>query len=61
MRIREGYVPAAGEMKAFFLNLLMFKKQLMSSPSERLLLAESDYQLYQLRRTPQNGIEMSLA
>jgi len=39
----------------------MFKKQLMSSPSERLLLAESDYQLYQLRRTPQNGIEMSLA
>lgn len=61
MRIREGYVPAAGEMKAFFLNLLMFKKQLMSSPSERLLLAESDYQLYQLRRTPQNGIDMSLA
>jgi hypothetical protein len=61
MRIREGYVPAAGEMKAFFLNLLMFKKQLMSSPSERLLLAESDYQLYQLRRTPNNGIEMSLA
>jgi hypothetical protein len=61
MRIREGYVPAAGEMKAFFLNLLMFKKQLMSSPSERLLLAESDYQLYQLRRTPQNGIEMSVA
>jgi hypothetical protein len=61
MRIREGYVPAAGEMKAFFLNLLMFKKQLMSSPSERMLLAESDYQLYQLRRTPQNGIVMSLA
>jgi len=61
MRIREGYVPAAGEMKAFFLNLLMFKKQLMSSPSERLLLAEGDYQLYQLRRTPQNGIEMSVA
>jgi hypothetical protein len=61
MRIREGYIPAAGEMKAFFLNLLMFKKQLMSSPSERLLLAESDYQLYQLRRTPKNGIEMSLA
>ena len=61
MRIREGYVPAAGEMKAFFLNLLMFKKQLMSSPSERLLLAESDYRLYQLRRTPKNGIEMSLA
>ena|SRR5579875_981272 len=61
MRIREGYVPAAGEMKAFFLNLLMFKKQLMSSPSERLLLAESDYQLYQIRRTPQNGIAMSLA
>lgn len=33
MRIRDGYVPTAGEMRAFFLNLLMFKKQLMASPS----------------------------
>ena len=61
MRIRDGYVPAAGEMRAFFLNLLMFKKQLMSMPSERLLLTETDYQLYQLKRTPQNGIALSLA
>jgi len=60
MRIREGYVPAASEMKAFFLNLLMFKKQMMSSPSERLFLAETDYQLYEIRRTPKNGIVMSL-
>lgn len=59
MRIRDGYVPAAGEMRAFFLNLLMFKKQLMSLPSERMLLTETDYQIFELRRTPSNGIALS--
>lgn len=59
MRIRDGYVPAAGEMRAFFLNLLMFKKQLMSLPSERMLLTETDYQIFELRRTPTNGIALS--
>lgn len=59
MRIRDGYVPAAGEMRAFFLNLLMFKKQLMSTPSERLLLTENDYALYELARTPENGLAVS--
>ena len=60
MRIRDGYIPAAGEMRAFFLNLLMFKKQLMSTPSERLLLTDMDYRLYQMSRTPQNGIALSV-
>ncbi|WP_417385614.1 hypothetical protein [Gimesia sp.] len=60
MRIRDGYVPAAGEMRAFFLNLLMFKKQLMSLPSERLLLSGSDYNLYQMSRTPQNGVSIGV-
>lgn len=59
MRIRDGYVPAAGEMRTFFLNLLMFKKQLMSTPSERLLLTEDDYTLYELAKTPDNGISLS--
>lgn len=60
MRIRDGYVPAAGEMRAFFLNLLMFKKQLMSMPSTRLLLTGGDYNLYQVSRTPTNGIAVSV-
>jgi hypothetical protein len=60
MRIRDGYVPAAGEMKAFFLNLLMFKKQLMSMPSNRLLLTGGDYSLYQISRTPMNGIAVGV-
>lgn len=60
MRIRDGYVPAAGEMRAFFLNLLMFKKQLMSLPSERLLLSGADYHMYQMSWTPQNGISIGL-
>lgn len=59
MRIRDGYVPTAGEMRAFFLNLLMFKKQLMSTPSDRLLLTETDYSLFELKRTPQLGLELS--
>lgn len=58
MRIRDGYIPAAGEMRAFFLNLLMFKKQLMSLPSEKLLLSGADYNIYQMSRTPQNGVSI---
>jgi hypothetical protein len=60
MRIRDGYVPAAGEMRAFFLNLLMFTNQLMSLPSTRLLLTGGDYNLYQVCRTPTNGIALSV-
>ncbi len=59
MRIRDGYVPTAGEMRAFFLNLLMFKKQLMAEPAKELLLTETDYQIYKLTRTPENGVVLS--
>lgn len=59
MRIRDGYVPAAGEMRAFFLNLLMFKKQLMATPSERLLITDNDYRIYQMTRTASNGVTLS--
>ena len=46
-------------MRAFFLNLLMFKKQLMALPAKELLLTETDYQIYKLIRTPQNGVALS--
>ena len=59
MRIRNGYVPAAKEMKSFFLNLLMFKKQLMSTPSPQLLLSGDDFETYQLSRTPENKITIA--
>lgn len=59
IRIREGYMPTAGEMRTFFLNLLMFKKQLMSLPSSELLLTETDYQIFKLTRTPQNGVTLA--
>lgn len=59
MRIRDGYVPTAGEMRAFFLNLLMFKKQLMASPARELLLTETDYQLFKLTPTPGNGVALT--
>lgn len=60
MRIRDGYVPAAGEMRTFFLNLLMFKKQLMATPSEQMLLTMDDYQLFKMTRTPNNGIKLGV-
>jgi hypothetical protein len=60
MRIHDGYVPAAGEMRTFFLNLLMFKKQLMATPSEQMLLTKDDYQLFKLTRTPNNGIKLGV-
>lgn len=59
MRIRDGYMPAAGEMRAFFLNLLMFKKQLMTTPSDRLLITDNDYRIFQLTRNAQNGVTLS--
>jgi hypothetical protein len=59
MRIRDGYVPAASEMRAFFLNLLMFKKQLMATPSDHLILTETDYQHFQLSKTPDNGVSLT--
>lgn len=59
MRIRDGYVATAGEMRAFFLNLLMFKKQLMALPAKELLLTETDYEIFKLTRTPQNGVALS--
>ncbi len=59
MRIRDGYLPTAGEMRTFFLNLLMFKKQLMSTPSSELLLTETDYQVFKLMRTIDNGIVLN--
>jgi|TARA_Y100000294_G_scaffold161865_1_gene166571 hypothetical protein len=59
MRIRDGYMPTTGEMRAFFLNLLMFKKQLLSAPTDRLLLTENDDQVFEVKRTPANGIEMA--
>ena len=59
MRIRDGYVPTAGEMRAFFLNLLMFKKQLMASPAAELLLTETDYQIFKLTQTPHFGVALS--
>lgn len=58
MRIRDGYVPAAGEMRAFFLNLLMFKKQLMATPSDNLILTETDYQHFLLSKTHDNGVSL---
>jgi hypothetical protein len=56
MRIKDGYVATAGEMKAFFLNLLMFKKKMLTKPTDRLLLTATGYRFYEVTRTHDNRI-----
>ena len=46
-------------MRSFFLNLLMFKKQLMATTSERLLITDNDYRIFELKRTASNGVALS--
>ncbi|MBZ5565301.1 MAG: hypothetical protein LAP13_23130 [Acidobacteriia bacterium] len=58
-RIHEGYVPTAGEIQTFFLNLDMFKRRLTCYPSERIFLTDDDTNLYEVRRTPDVKLAMT--
>ena len=58
-RIHEGYVPTAGEIQTFFLNLDMFKRRLTCYPSERIILTDDDTNLYEVKRTPDAKLAMT--
>ena len=58
-RIHEGYVPTAGEIQTFFLNLDMFKRRLTCCPSERIILTDDDTNLHEIRRTPDGKLAMT--
>jgi hypothetical protein len=58
-RIHDGYVPTAGEIQTFFLNLDMFKRRLTCRPSERIILTDDDSNLYEIKRTPAAQIVMT--
>lgn len=59
MKIRDGYVPTATEVKTFFLNLLMFKRQLMTHPADRVILTDDDVNLFQIKKTATGNLVMS--
>ena len=51
LKVRNGYVPSGSELKGFFLNLLMFKKQLTALPAQSIILTEDEIQFYRLEKT----------
>lgn len=49
-KIASGYSPTPNEMKGSFLDLLMFKKQLGSISSNRLIITDNDRDFYEVKR-----------
>ena len=58
-RIEEGYIPTAGEIQTFFLNLDMFKRRLACRLSDRIILTDDDTNLYEIKRTPDLKLAMT--
>lgn len=58
-RIREGYIPAASEVRTFFLNLEMFKRRIVSRRPDKIFLTDDDTTLYEIRRDPSNNLIMT--
>ena len=60
-RIRDGYVPTAGEIRTFFLNLEMFKRRVTTKRSDRIFLTEDDTNLFEIKSDPTAKLVMSNA
>lgn len=58
-RIRDGYVPTAGEIRTFFLNLEMFKRRITTERSDRIFLTEDDTNLFEIKSDPTAKLVMS--
>jgi hypothetical protein len=58
-RIRDGYVPTAGEIRTFFLNLEMFKRRITTKRSDRIFLTEDDTNLFEIKSDPTAKLVMS--
>jgi hypothetical protein len=58
-RIRDGYMPTAGEIRTFFLNLEMFKRRVTSKRSDRIFLTEDDTNLFEIKSDPTAKLVMS--
>jgi hypothetical protein len=58
-RIHDGYVPTASEIRTFFLNLEMFKRQVTTKRSDRIFLTEDDTNLFEIKSDPMARLVMS--
>jgi serine/threonine protein kinase len=50
MRLNNGYRPSIEEQEGFYLNLTVFKNVLSAAPYQEVLLTESGFEFYQIRR-----------
>ncbi len=51
VKIGNGYIPGGKELRDFFLNLLLFKKQLTALPASSILLTEDEKRYFRLRKS----------
>jgi len=58
-RIRDGYIPAASEVRTFFLNLEMFKRRISAKRPDKIFLTDDDSTLFEVRKDPSNNLIMS--
>jgi len=58
-RIREGYIPAASEVRTFFLNLEMFKRRIAAKRPDKIFLTDDDSTLFEIKKDPANNLIMT--
>jgi len=58
-RIREGYIPAANEVRTFFLNLEMFKRRIAAKRPDKIYLTDDDSSLFEIKKDPANNLIMT--
>jgi len=58
-RIREGYIPAANEVRTFFLNLEMFKRRIAAKRPDKIFLTDDDSSLFEIKKDPANNLIMT--
>lgn len=61
--IRRGYRPSPADLQGLFVNLVIFRNELLNLPFEKVLLTPDDETLYELAgtTTPQGGIQLELS
>ncbi|GKT09776.1 protein kinase [Desulforhabdus sp. TSK] len=58
MRLNKGYRPSLEEEEGFYLSLAVFKNVLSAAPYQEVLLTESGYELFQIRRDASGVLHM---
>jgi len=61
--IRRGYRPSPADLQGLFVNLVIFRNELLNLPFEKVLLTPDDETLYELAgtSTPQGAIQLDLS